>query len=137
MTKDRSLSSAIQIMVILSYIKEKTITSEMLATSLRTNPGLVRRILSKLAKADLIETTKGKNGGSKIKKPSSNLTIKNIYDAVSDSPLFGSFDKKPFKSCNVSCQIGDVLNDYYDDLENNIRQAMGKTKLATIVKRIK
>lgn len=137
MTKDRSLSSAIQIMVILSKLKDETVTSEMLATSLCTNPGLVRRILSKLAKADLIKTIRGKNGGARLMGPESKITIKDIYKAVCEGPVFGSFDKKPFKACNVSCQMGKVLNDYYGDLEKNIRQSMGNTKLSTIVRRIK
>jgi Rrf2 family protein len=137
MTKDRSLSSAIQIMVILSKLKDTPVTSEMLATSLCTNPGLVRRILPKLAKANLIETIKGKNGGSRLMRPESRITVEDIYRVVSDGPLFGSFDKEPFKTCNVSCQMGKVLNDYYDDLEKKIMRTMGNMKLSTIVRRIK
>lgn len=137
MTKDRSLSSAIQIMVILSIQKDVIVTSEMLATSLRTNPGLVRRILSKLASANLIETIRGKNGGARLKRPDSKITIKEIYQAVSEGPLFGSFDKEPFKACHVSCQMGQVLYDYYNDLEKNIKQTMDSTKLSTLVRKIK
>ena len=132
MTKDRSLSSAIQIMVVLSKRKDVNVTSTVLANSLRTNPGLVRRLLSKLASSGLIETTKGKNGGARLKRPDTEITIGEIYQAVSEGLLFGGFEKEPFRTCNVSCQIGNVLDDYYDDLEKEIRQAMEKTKLSTL-----
>ena len=137
MTKDRSLSSAIQIMIILSKFKHENVTSELLAKSLCTNPGLVRRILSKLVNANLIETIKGKNGGARLSRHESQITIKEIYLAVSEGALFGSFDKEPYKACNISCQIGKVLSEYYEDLEKKINGIMGNTKLSTIVRRIK
>lgn len=136
MAKDRSLSTAIQILTLLSKRKGTRVTSDFLATSLRTNPGLVRRVLSKLATAKLVETTVGKHGGSRLLKRESQISISDIYDVVQEGPLFGTFDKEPFKPCPVSCQIGDVLSDVYEDLENDLRKKMSKVKLSVVVDRI-
>lgn len=138
MTKDRTLSTAIQIMTILAYRNDMTVkvSSETLAGSLRSNPGLVRRVLSKLAKAGLVNTQLGRNGGASLARPASKISLRDVYDAVNDGPLFGTFEKAPLESCKVSCQIGHILGTTYEQLQNGLRVNMEKIKVSDLVKMI-
>lgn len=138
MSKDRSLSTAIQILTILDkYQGHEKVNSEFLATSLCTNPGLVRRSLSKLSKAGLVETTLGKHGGTVLNQPSKKITIYDIYQAVNEGPLFKSFDKVPYPGCPISCQIGDVLTDVYSELDTKLKEKMKTIKLSEVSSKIK
>jgi DNA-binding IscR family transcriptional regulator len=138
MSKDRSLSTAIQILTILDkYSGSTTVNSEFLATSLCTNAGLVRRTLSKLSKAGLVETTLGKHGGTVLNRPSKQISLDEVYQAINDGPIFKSFDKEPYPGCPVSCQIGDILTDVYSEIEIDLKNKMRKIKLSEVTAKIK
>ena len=136
MTKDRTLTTAIHILTALAYRQPELVNSEYLANSLQTNPGLVRRVLSKLVKARLVESVKGKHGGYRLVHPAESINLKMIYDAVDAGPIFRSFDKEPFTLCPVSCQIGSVLFGLYEDLEEALLSKMAEMPLASLVDEI-
>ena len=133
MSKDRTLSTAIHILAVLGVHDPELVSSETLARGIRTNPGLIRRLLVKLSEAGLVVTTKGKNGGSRLARKASQITMEDVYMAVKDSPLFGSFDKDPFKACFISCKIGSVLENMYGDFENELKKKMKRTKLSQLM----
>ncbi len=137
MTKDRTLSTAIHILCILGVLRDELVSSTHIAKSLQTNPGLVRRMLLKLSESGLIESTKGKGGGSKLAKSADKITLDEIYKAVSYGPIFGSFEKEPYQPCNISCSMGGILKDVYDNLEYDLQKSMKKIKLSEIISRIK
>lgn len=112
------------------------ISSQSMSLGLRTNPGLVRRVLSKLSESGLVASTKGKGGGNSLAKPADEITLKEVYIAVNEGPLFGSFDKEPYAGCRVSCNIGDVLTDVYGELEQDLLKEMEHVTIAEILDRI-
>ena len=107
-----------------------------MAMGLKTNAGLVRRLLSKLSQHGLVTSIKGKGGGNRLAKPADKITLDQIYLAVKDGPLFGSFDKEPYEACKVSCNMGRVLTGIYDDLEAGLLEKMRKVKLTKILNEI-
>ena len=133
MSKDRSFSTAIHILAMLAYRHPDQLSSETMAIGLRTNPGLVRRTLLKLSAKGLIATSKGKGGGSQLAKPPSKISLEDIYLAVKEGPIFGSFDKEPFELCKVSCSMGSVLANIYDELEQDMMVKMRKIKLTKVI----
>ncbi|MEM7132880.1 MAG: Rrf2 family transcriptional regulator [Chloroflexota bacterium] len=137
MTKDRTLTTAIHILTALAYSQPELVNSEYLSTSLQTNPGLVRRMLSKLVKANLVESVKGKHGGYRLVHPTESIDLKMIYEAIDAGPLLRSFEKEPFALCPVSCQIGGVLCDVYEDLEDALLAKMADMPLSNIVNQIR
>ena len=84
----------------------------------------------------MVVSIKGKGGGNRLAKPASKISLDEVYLAVKEGPLFGSFDKEPFEACKVSCHIGDVLTNVYKELEENLVEKMKKVKLTRIVKDI-
>jgi Rrf2 family protein len=134
--KDRSFATALHIMTALAFQNGERVCSEYLATGAKTNPGLIRRLLSKLSQAGLVDCQKGKNGGSLIAKTPDKISIGDIYLAINDSPIFSSFDKDPFQPCPVSCQIGEVLTDIFEEIEEPMINKMKTIKLTKIMKQI-
>lgn len=136
MSKDRSYTTAIHILTSLAFQEGRLVSSETLAKGLQTNPGLIRRVLSKLSDKGLVESVKGKGGGNKLAKSPSKIDLSEVYLAVKEGPLFGSFDKEPYAACKVSCNIGGVLTGLYSELEEDLIKSMKKIKLSKVMGRI-
>jgi DNA-binding IscR family transcriptional regulator len=109
----------------------------MLATSAKTNAGLIRRLLSKLSKAGLVDSKKGKDGGNTLCRSCTKISMRDVYEAISDTPLFATFEKAPEKQCNISCQIGEVLCDAFKKVEKSTLLKMEDIKVNDLAKKIK
>ena len=137
MSKDRSFSTAIHLLIALAFNDERLVSSEELARGLCTNPGLVRRVLSKLSQAGLIETTKGKLGGSRLARRAKDISLDDVYLAVAEGHLFGVFDKEPFEPCPVSRTMNGILCDLYGELETSLLEKMTAITLDSLLKKVK
>ena len=60
--------------------------SNHIAELLGEDPTAVRKILSKLAKADLVQTHGGRYGGYCLKKSPDEISVKNVYNAFEAPP---------------------------------------------------
>lgn len=134
--KDRSFATALHILTALAYAYPERLCSDTMAKGAQTNPGVIRRILAKLSKAGLVDTLKGKNGGTALGRPCNQISLLEIYEAVNESPVFASFDKDPYKPCPVSCQIGGILSEVFEEIEEPMLKKMNQTKLSKILERI-
>ncbi|HBU85220.1 MAG TPA: Rrf2 family transcriptional regulator [Paenibacillus sp.] len=85
-------------------------TGDFIAKSVNTNPVIIRRIMSKLKQAGLIEVRPGVGGASLLKDPA-DITLLDIYRAlevVGDGELF-NFHKHPNPNCPVGSMIEQTL----------------------------
>ncbi|OLN32591.1 Rrf2 family transcriptional regulator [Desulfosporosinus metallidurans] len=124
----KKLSSRFSIAVhilTLTAITEKNCTSEYIASSVNTNPVLIRRIIGFLKKAGLINVHG--TGGTYIQKDISKITLLDVYNAVEvteDHELF-NFHKGNCKckvGANIESIVGATLNKAQIAMENELRQ---------------
>lgn len=104
------------------------VTSDFLAGSTNVNPVIVRKILSQLKAAGLVEVVRG-SGGASIAKPLNEITFLDIYNAVEcveHGELF-HFHENPSTECPVGRNIHLIL----DVKLLRVQQAMEK-ELASI-----
>lgn len=137
MARDHGYSTALHILASLAFRAPELVSSQVLARGLKTNPSLVRRVISRLSKAGLVRSIKGKNGGNMLAKAPSEIDLGEVYRAVRDGPLFETFDKPPYSACPVSCGIGSVLSEVYDELESGLERKMAKIKLSRVIDRLR
>jgi Rrf2 family protein len=135
--KDRTFASALHLVVALAHRYPNSMNSELLAMTMRTNPGLVRRLLSRLAKSGLVRTVRGAGGGSSLARPPARISVLDVRRALGEPPVFGGFDKKPFKYCPVSCSMNEILNNTFDRFEDALHNEMSKVKISEMVGQIK
>lgn len=133
---DQRFSVSVHIMTVLSYHHGELITSEVIASSIRTNPTVIRRLLSKLVEAGLVESFKGKTGGVRLNCQRKDITLKDIYMAVSGKPLLNNPDKEPLKQCAVSCAMKKIMCDVTSGLENHSMSYLAKIKLADLTQKV-
>lgn len=120
---------AVHIFACIDTFKDQyKITSDFLAGSTNVNPVIIRKILSQLKAAGLIEVARG-TGGASIAKPLSRITFLDIYNAVEcveHGELF-HFHENP----NTNCPVGRNIHVILDDKLIRVQQAMEK-ELASI-----
>src|SRR5258708_27402995 len=92
---------AAQSMEALGYYRGKEISSGTLAESVNADPTFVRKSLSKLSKAGLIVTKRGKSGASMLARSPRQVTLLDIYRASAAPPAFAIHSYPVEKRCPV------------------------------------
>lgn len=93
------------------FKEEYKITSDFLASSINVNPVIIRRILSQLKDAGLIEVKRG-TGGAAVIQPPEKITFLDVYRAVEcieENTLF-HFHENPNPKCPVGRNIHSILD---------------------------
>lgn len=111
-------------------------TSEVLASSVRTNPTVVRRLVAKLVEAGLLKAYKGKAGGVELAKKAQEITLRDIYVAASGKKLIHAPDKTPNKKCTVSCSMGKLFGDVIEGLEENSMSYLSNIRLSDLSSKV-
>jgi Rrf2 family protein len=137
MAVNTQFSIAVHIMAALGYQCGQDATSSRLAMSVNTSPSFVRRVLSKLSKAGLVETTTGKSGTCRLAKEPKDISLLDIYRAV-DAPKAFSIHAYPAqKPCPVSCNIKAALEHALAKTQKAMETSLGEMTLACILSDVK
>lgn len=111
--------------------------SAELADSVNADPSFVRRVLSKLAKAGLVSTTRGKNGACSLARPPSKISLLDIYKA-SEAPVALAPHAYPIaKRCQVSRNIGRCMDDVLQEAQRGLERGLARQSLADVVASVK
>ena len=104
-----------------TFEKSDKITSEFLAGSINVNPVIIRKLLSQLKAAGLVNVQRG-SGGASIAKPLEQITFFDIYRAVEciDNGELFHFHENP----NPECPVGRNIHRILDDKLQRVQEAM-------------
>ena len=119
---------------ILAYIAESEdeVTSEMLAISVGTNASHIRKIITLLKDANILESQQGKIG-IKLKVKPENLPLDKVYNAVYPKKELLHIHDTGNPECPVGAHIQQVLIPFFEDSQNRLIQGLqGKTLQALI-----
>lgn len=116
--KDMTSEFAIGVhaLVYLSH-KKDTLSSELLAENICTNPARVRKILSKLKKYGMVETREGLRGGYNLGRNPEDITLRQVSEAIQEE-----FIKASWKSgstdmvCLVASGMAGIMDSIYGEL---------------------
>lgn len=73
---------AVHILTFLETQHGQPATSELISSSVNTNPSLIRRLLAVLAKAGLTRSQMGTGGGALLARPAREISLLDVYDAI-------------------------------------------------------
>ena len=124
---------AVHVLAVLAYKEGDRITSSYLADSVNTNPVIVRRLLSTLQKARLVDTSKGAGSGSRLERAPSRISLAEVYKAVEEDDAFAMPRQKPNEACPVGQCIQDELERVFTSAESALIQQLGRTTIADII----
>ena len=128
---------AAHIMAALGFFRGKGIPSATLAESVNADPTFVRKSLSKLSKAGLIVTTRGKNGASTLTRSPEQVTLLDIYRASAAPPTFAIHNYPVEKRCPISRNIKGCMSSVLRKAQNSFENSLDRITLADVVGEIR
>ena len=135
--KSVQFTVAAHIMAGLGYYYGKEISSATLAESVNADPTFVRKSLSKLSKAGLVVTKRGKSGASALSRSPRQITLLDIYRASAAPPAFSIHSYPVEKRCPVSCHLKECLSELLSQAQDGLERSLAKTTLAHLVGQIR
>ena len=138
MAQNCRFAFAVHVLSCLASCPESALNSEQLAQTVNTNPVVIRRLLLDLREAELIETQRGPGGGARLARAASEISLAQIYRAVSgEFQLFGEHPNPPAQNCNVGRGIGGVLGEIAARAAQCIEREYDTLSLADIVAQLR
>lgn len=124
---------SVHILSVLYYNKDNVCDSEFISGSVNTNPVVIRRLVTSLKKAGLVEVTPGVKG-IKLKKQPSEISLYEIYNAVDNpnSMLFGLHDNTN-PACPVGRNINAVLRSEMEIMQNKLMDSMRELSMEDVM----
>lgn len=133
MSKNCRFAVAVHVASVLALSDEAPCTSEWIAGSVNTNPVVIRRILSALAKAGLVSSMRGSAGGSLLARRPEAITLLEIAQAVDEDGGPALHHQPPNAACPVGRGIQPVLVDIIQRAEAAREEVLAKTLLSDVI----
>ena len=137
MALNTQFSIAVHLMAGLAYLGGRGTTSGHLAESVNTSPSFVRRVLAKLSKAGLVETTTGKAGACWLAREAKKISLLDIYQAVDAPKAFSIHSYSEQKDCPVSCHIKAALDRALEKTQKSMEARLDEISLSEILADVK
>jgi Rrf2 family transcriptional regulator, repressor of oqxAB len=130
---DVRFATTLQMMLSLALAHEEGVprlSSAQLAEGAGANPSLVRRLLPSLAKAGLIISTFGRDGGVALARPAAEITFQDVHEAViGRQPMWRTRCDIPHR-CVVSSNIDAYLTNVGEAAERAVATSLAGRTLA-------
>jgi Rrf2 family protein len=121
---------------VLSMLAHKSgsgpVCSSVIATSVNTNPVVIRRLMSQLEKANLVTSVAGRAGGFLLNRKACDMTLADIYSAVEDDTVFRMHKIGPDNDCPFAAQLGKILEPRLKSAERAMTASLDSTKLSDV-----
>lgn len=134
---DTKFSVAIHILILISESHDP-LNSDIMAESVGTNASYIRKILSLLKNAGVVDSHRGVSGYS-LSIPSDKLTLLKIYQAVTEESEVHLLDihRNPNDRCIVGRHIKPVLTGMFSDMEEAFASSLADKTLADCIDNIR
>ena len=111
------------------------VTSVHLTASVRAHESQVRSVLSKLVKAGLVVTSRGRNGFSSLSRPANKISLLEIYKAVEALPVFSIHKYPKEKTCRTSCTHKGAMAELLEDTQRALETQLSQRMLSEMVEK--
>lgn len=125
--------TGLHVMIALAYNEGTRLSSTDLASSIDVNPVTVRRVISELAAAGLVDTQTGPGGGAMLARPARRITVQEIYEALGEPPFIEGHSKDPQAHCAVSACMPRVFERLNDAVTKKATPVLRSTTLQKLV----
>ncbi|HVR43073.1 MAG TPA: Rrf2 family transcriptional regulator [Thermoanaerobaculia bacterium] len=123
---------ATHILTLLAVRGDEPTSSEMIASSVSTNPVVIRRLLSILSRSGLVHAVSGRHGGALLARDPREITLYDVYRAVEERNLISLHAASDTK-CPVGRKIHGVLESYCGRAEEAMSKYLRGVTLDQVV----
>lgn len=126
------LSDAVHILVYLEILGSAS--SSTIADSVNSNPSLIRRLIARMIKAQILERQgKGNEIEISLERPADKISLLDIYQAVEDHQHFLNVDQEVNHNQHLGRSMPLVLANIYDQVQMTAEQKMAQISLQSII----
>jgi Rrf2 family protein len=136
MARATRFSVAVHALALIDRVDGKRLTSQAIAYSVGTNASFVRRLLSMLAHAGLVESSPG-IGGARLLRAAGKITLLDIYRAVDmEGEHRLAIHDDPSPCCTVGRYIEGALDAVIAPAEQAFENQLERRTLADVLRLI-
>ena len=135
MNTNQRFAISIHALTLLASSKEP-LTSEMIASSVDTNPVVIRRMMASLREHGLVKSKPGAHGGWKLLREPQKIDLSEVYHCLSEDNLL-SIHSHPNRYCPVGGKIKGVLQNVFDEAQAELEKALGNHTVANILEDVR
>ena len=136
MTTNLRFSVAVHILTLLAASETGLLTSEQIASSVDTNPVVIRRVMANLRENGIVESRPGVNGGWKLTKPASAITLCKVFESVHEEDLL-SMHAHPNPRCPIGGHIRESLQGIFAEAEKALHGSLSKQTVADVLEDVR
>lgn len=111
-------------LVVLSLLRESSVTSEVIAWSVETNPTFVRQVLGELRTAGIVTAQRGPSGGYTLDQDPNEISLLDVFEAIDTDRVLAVPDHEPHPQCPIGNTIRDALRETTAAAEAAVRDAL-------------
>ena len=137
MTGNSRFAVSVHVLAYLAYKAGEQVTSAEIASSVSTNPVVIRRLLAALVKARLVIGHKGAGGGFGLASAPLNITLLDIYRAVEPQPDHGLDRFSPNHKCPVGARIETILRTAFFKAQTGMEAELARVSLEEVNQQLK
>lgn len=127
---------AVHVLTLLETEGGRPVTSTYIASSVNTNPGFIRRVLSMLGRAGLVRSQLGAGGGTVLAKPVARIRLLDVYHAVESGAVLALHRSPPSLRCPVGRHIQASLRTVFGRAERALERELADVTLAKVVESV-
>jgi DNA-binding IscR family transcriptional regulator len=131
MKRDSRLSGVLHVLLHMAE-QDGPATSEMLAKAMQTNPVVIRRIMAGLRERAYVRSEKGHGGGWTLACDLSQLTLRDVYEALGEPSLLAIGNRTESPDCLVEQAVNAALGSTFDEAEALLLSRFGAVTLARL-----
>jgi len=135
--KNVQFAVATHIATVLGYYYGDEITSAILADSVNAEPTFVRRAIAKLAKAGIVNTSRGKNGACSLAHAPGEISLLDIYRASEAPEAFALHSYPIQQACPISSNMDTCMSKLLKEAQASFEAGLASRTLASLVAGIK
>jgi DNA-binding IscR family transcriptional regulator len=117
-------STAVHILTLLASTPGERLTSELIASSVGTNPVVIRRQLAALREAKLVESKGARGGGWVLARKPQAIKLSHVRIALGEEATFRMHRNDPAPKCVVGQNVRTALGAVYEDAEKAVTQSL-------------
>lgn len=128
---------AVHSLVFLANLPSRMASSELLASSICTNPVRIRKVMNLLKNQGLVEVQKGTGGGYLFQSDPASISLGQLYRIICDKSLASDWRSgDPEMDCKVGSKIGEIMSRIYANAEKEYIRSLDQVTIQDILNKL-
>jgi Rrf2 family protein len=129
MSLDQSLAVAANSLCVVAFLAPAPVPATKIAEQIIVNPVVIRRVMGKLVAAGLVRSLAGVNGGYLLTRQPSEITLQEVFAAISEKGIFERANSAPQAACVEGEGISRAITSVFAQAEDAFAKVLQDTTL--------